>query len=109
MIFRESLGKFEIRFSSCRMTQTPPKVQVSMYITLQTIVVMKNVLKDIKNVISCIHCIRQELGKPEQKALVLLDIFKGQTTETIDSILEDNNILYIHVAQSDCNPSICWK
>ena len=40
---------------------------------------------------------RQKLKKPNQKALVLFDVFKGQTTEKVHSLLEENDILYIHI------------
>ena len=37
------------------------------------------------------------MDKPDQKALVLYDVVKGQTTESVHKLLEDNNILFVHI------------
>ena len=38
---------------------------------------------------------RKELGKPKQAALVIMDIFRGQITDSVISRLRDNNIHYV--------------
>ena len=35
---------------------------------------------------------RKELGKPKQAALVIMDVFRGQITDDVFSLLRDNNI-----------------
>ena len=40
---------------------------------------------------------RKELGKPKQAALVIMDVFQGQITDDVISLLRDNNIHYVFV------------
>ena len=40
---------------------------------------------------------RKELGKPKQAALVIMDVFRGQITDDVISLLRDNNIHYVLV------------
>ena len=40
---------------------------------------------------------RKEVGKPKQAALVIMDVFRGQITDDVISILRDNNIHYVLV------------
>ena len=40
---------------------------------------------------------RKELGKPKQTALVIMDVFRGQITDDVISLLRDNNIHYVLV------------
>ena len=40
---------------------------------------------------------RKELGKPRQAALVIMDVFRGQITDDVISLLRDNNIHYVLV------------
>ena len=37
---------------------------------------------------------REKLGSVDQKALLIFDIFRGQTTYKVLKVLEDNNISY---------------
>ena len=37
----------------------------------------------------------KELGKPKQAALVIMDVFRGQTTDDLISLLRDNNIYHV--------------
>ena len=39
----------------------------------------------------------KELGKPKQAALVIMDVFRGQITDDVISLLRDNNIHYVLV------------
>ena len=48
-------------------------------------------------IIPYVNATRIKLDKPDQKALVLYDVFKGQTTDRVHQLLEENNILYVHV------------
>ena len=48
-------------------------------------------------IIPYVNATRKKLDKPDQKALVLYDVFKGQTTDSVHELLEEHNILYIHV------------
>ena len=43
---------------------------------------------------------RKELGKPKQAALVIMDVFRGQITDDVISLLRDSNIHYILVANN---------
>ena len=43
---------------------------------------------------------RKELGKPKQAALVIMDVFRGQITDDVISLLRDNNIHYILVSNN---------
>ena len=57
---------------------------------------MKEYLKEI--FIPYVQQKRQELGlPPNQAALALFDVFKGQQTESITSILEANNIIVVPI------------
>ena len=40
---------------------------------------------------------RQELENPNQAALLIMDVFRGQMTEEVTSLLHDNNILLVRV------------
>ena len=40
---------------------------------------------------------RKELGKPKQAPLVIMDVFRGQITDDVISLLRDNNIHYVLV------------
>ena len=40
---------------------------------------------------------RQELEKPNQAALLIMDVFRGQMTEKVTSLLHDNNVLLVRV------------
>ena len=40
---------------------------------------------------------RNELRKPKQAALVIMDVFRGQTTDDVISLLRDNHIHYVLV------------
>ena len=40
---------------------------------------------------------RKELGKPIQAALVIMDVFRGQITDDVISLLRDNNVHYVLV------------
>ena len=40
---------------------------------------------------------RQELEKPNQAALLIMDLFRGQMTEEVTSLLHDNNVLLVRV------------
>ena len=40
---------------------------------------------------------RKELGKPKQAALVIMDVFRGQITDDVISLLRDDNIHYVLV------------
>ena len=40
---------------------------------------------------------RQELEKPNQAALLIMDVFRGQMTEEVTSLLHDNNVLLVRV------------
>ena len=40
---------------------------------------------------------RKELGKPKQAPLVIVDVFRGQITDDVISLLRDNNIHYVLV------------
>ena len=37
---------------------------------------------------------RKELGKPKQAALVIMDVFRGQITDDVISLLRDNNTFW---------------
>ena len=40
---------------------------------------------------------RKELGKPKQAVLVIMDVFRGQITDDVISLLRNNNIHYVLV------------
>ena len=40
---------------------------------------------------------RQELENPNQAALLIMDVFRGQMTEEVTSLLHDNNVLLVRV------------
>ena len=40
---------------------------------------------------------RKELGKPKQAALVIMDVFRGQITDDVISLLRNDNIHYVLV------------
>ena len=40
---------------------------------------------------------RQELEKPNQAAVLIMDVFRGQMTEEVTSLLHDNNVLLARV------------
>ena len=40
---------------------------------------------------------RKELGKPKQAALVIMDVFRGQITDDVISLLRDNNMHHVLV------------
>ena len=40
---------------------------------------------------------RKELQKPDQAALLILDVFRGQITEDVTSLLQKHNILLVLV------------
>ena len=40
---------------------------------------------------------RKELRKPKQAALVIMDVFRGQITDDVISLLKDKNIHYVLV------------
>ena len=40
---------------------------------------------------------RERLSDPSQIAMVLFDVFKGQTTTAVHDLLEENNIIYEHI------------
>ena len=48
-------------------------------------------------IIPYIQSQRSELAKPNQTALVMMDVFRGQTADDVISLLRDNNIHYILV------------
>lgn len=55
-------------------------------------------LRLVKNIIiPYVNTTRRNLNKSDQKAVVLFDVFKGQTTDSVHLLLEENNILYVHV------------
>ena len=60
-----------------------------------------NTMESIKLVneiiIPYIQSQRKELGKPKQAALVIMDVFRGQITDDVISLLRDNNIHYVLV------------
>ena len=39
----------------------------------------------------------KELGKPKQAVLVIMDVFRGQITDDVISLLRENNIHYVLV------------
>ena len=44
-----------------------------------------------------IKTMREKLSKPNQKAMVIFDVFKGQTTATVYNLLEENDIVYVTI------------
>ena len=48
-------------------------------------------------IISYVQSRRKELGKPKQVALVVMNVFQGQITDNVISLLRDNNIHYMLV------------
>ena len=50
-----------------------------------------------KIIIPYVQETRQKLGTPDQTALVLFDVFSGQTTSPVYDGLEEANISYIHI------------
>ena len=50
-------------------------------------------LKFIEIILPYIREKRKKLGCPNQKALLIFDVFGGQTTDKVLKVLEDNNIL----------------
>ena len=40
---------------------------------------------------------REKLSKPNQKAMVIFDVFKGQTTAAVCNLLEENDIVYVTI------------
>ena len=58
-------------------------------------------------VIPYVQSWRNELGKPKQVALVIMNVFQGQITDNVISLLRDNNIHYIlvpHIWLNSFNP-----
>ena len=47
-----------------------------------------------KTIIPHIESVREGLKKPNQKALLIFDVFKGQTAEAVKDLLEKDNILF---------------
>ena len=39
----------------------------------------------------------EKLSDPNQTAMVIFDIFKGQTTAAVHNLLEENGIVYVHI------------
>ena len=50
-----------------------------------------------KIIIPFINNVRSKLGTPEQKALVIFDVFRGQIGERVQALLEDNYIIRVLV------------
>lgn len=50
-----------------------------------------------KIIILFINDVCRKLGTPEQKALVILDVFRGQTGERVQALLEERDIIRVLV------------
>ena len=50
-----------------------------------------------KIIIPYVKTTRERLSVPSQTAMVLFDVFKGQTTTAVHDLLEENNIVYEHI------------
>ena len=56
-----------------------------------------------KVILPYIKITRERLGDPSRTAMVLFDVFKGQTTTTVHDLLEENNIMYEHIPSGRTN------
>ena len=55
-------------------------------------------LRFIKKIIlPYIKATSEEISKPNQTAMVIFDVFKGQTTAAVYSLLEENGIVYVTI------------
>ena len=55
-------------------------------------------LRFIKKIIlPYIKATSEEISKPNQTAMVIFDVFKGQTTAAVYSLLEENGIAYVTI------------
>ena len=48
-------------------------------------------------IIACVQSQRKGLGKPKQATFLIMDVFRGQLTDDVISLLRDNNIHYVLV------------
>lgn len=58
-----------------------------------------------KIIIPYVKTTRERLSDPSQTAMVLLDVFKGQTTTAVHDLMEENNIVYEHIT-SGCTDKL---
>ena len=50
-----------------------------------------------KIILPYIKAIREEISKPNQTAMVIFDVIKGQTTAAVYSLLQENGIVYVTI------------
>ena len=64
-------------------------------------------LRFIKKIIlPYIKAIKEEISKPNQTAIVIFDVFKGQTTAAVYNLLEENDIVYV-IIPNGCTRCAC--
>lgn len=58
-----------------------------------------------KVILPYVKATRLKLGLPNQTAMVIFDVFRGQTTAAVCNILEENNLVYQHIT-SGCTDKL---
>ena len=78
---------------------------VSHYPQLKSLIKRALVIEHLKKIIfPYLKKKRESLKlKSDAKALLIFDVFKGQTTSAVNDLLKKNNIIFIHVPNNHTN------